>query len=62
MTGEALHLSLLELLPSCEDCPIGGREGGPRCWRTKLCDVECHEMMEAMSREDEEELERFGAT
>ena len=38
-------LSALEAIPTCGDCPIGGREGnGLKCLRAPLCDHECAAM------------------
>ncbi len=52
MGREAIRLSVLELLPGCEDCPLGGREGdGPLCLRRDLCDLECEEDMDALDQE-----------
>lgn len=40
-TQLALMEALAEL-PSCDDCPIGGRDGeGSPCLRAPLCDAEC---------------------
>lgn len=50
LVQEEPGLSALEALPSCEDCPIGGRAGpGPVCPRAPLCDRECAEQDEAYS-------------
>ena len=41
-------LSALEAVPTCVDCPIGGRDGdGPKCLRAALCDHECAEQSAA---------------
>lgn len=50
LVQEKPDLSVLEALPSCEDCPIGGRAGlGPACPRAPLCDQECAEQDAAYS-------------
>jgi hypothetical protein len=46
------NISAVTDLPSCDDCPIGGREGdGTPCLRAPLCDQECAEQGAILDRE-----------